>query len=77
MRRPYLHSKVPTESRKRYGVGPLYVSYGTRETEEVDIEESVNRLVELYPTLDPVGTGEVISEQMQEMVAAASKGERY
>ncbi len=76
MRRPYLHSKVPTESRKRYVVGPLYASYGTREIEAA-IEESVNRLVELYPTLDAVGTGEVISEQMQEMVAAASRGERY
>ena len=53
-----------------------YDSYGIRET-EVAIEEFVNRLVELYPTLDLVGTSEVISKQMQEMEAAASRGERY
>ena len=53
-----------------------YDSYGIRET-EVAIEEFVNRLVELYPNLDPVRVSELISEQVQAMVAAANRGERY
>ncbi len=51
-------------------------SYGIRET-EVAIEQFVNRLVELYPNLDPVRVSELISEQVQNMVAAADKGEHY
>ena len=53
-----------------------YDSYGIRET-EVAIEEFVNRLVELYPNLDPVRVSESVSRQVQEMVAAAKKGEEY
>ena len=53
-----------------------YDSYGIRET-EVAIEEFVNRLVELYPNLDPVRVSESVSRQVQEMVAAANKGEEY
>ena len=53
-----------------------YDSYGIRET-EVAIEEFVNRLVELYPDLDPVRASELIAEQVQEMVDAANKREHY
>jgi len=53
-----------------------YDSYGIRET-EVAIEEFVNRLVELYPNLDPVRVSELISGQVQGMVAAADRGEEY
>ncbi len=53
-----------------------YDSYGIRET-EVAIEEFVNRLVELYPSLDPVRVSELISGQVQAMVSAADRGEEY
>ncbi len=53
-----------------------YDSYGIRET-EVAIEEFVNRLVELHPNLDPIRVSELISEQVQDVVAAANRGERY
>lgn len=53
-----------------------YDSYGIRET-EVAIEEFVNRLVELYPNLDPVRVSELIAGQVQEMVNAADRGEEY
>jgi hypothetical protein len=51
-------------------------SYGIRET-EVAIEEFVNRLVELYPNLDPVRVSEVIAGLVQDMVTAANRGEQY
>jgi hypothetical protein len=51
-------------------------SYAIRET-EVAIEEFVNRLVELYPSLDPIRVSEVIAGQVQAMVAAADRGEEY
>lgn len=51
-------------------------SYGIRET-EVAIEEFVNRLVELYPNLDPVRVSEVIAGRVQDMVTAADRGEEY
>jgi hypothetical protein len=57
-------------------VSDSYDSYGIRET-EVAIEEFVNRLVELYPDLDPVRASELIAEQVQEMVTAANRGEYY
>jgi hypothetical protein len=57
-------------------VSDSYDSYGIRET-EVAIEEFVNRLVELYPDLDPVRASELIAEQVQEMVDAANKREHY
>lgn len=53
-----------------------YDSYGIRET-EVAIEEFVNRLVELYPNLDPIRVSEVIAGQVEDMVAAADRGEAY
>ena len=53
-----------------------YDSYGVRET-EVAIEEFVNRLIELYPNLDPVRVSELISEQVQAIVDAANTGEQY
>jgi hypothetical protein len=46
-----------------------YDSYGIRET-EVAIEEFVNRLVELYPDLDPLRASELIYEQVQNIVTA-------
>jgi hypothetical protein len=51
-------------------------SYAIRET-EVAIEEFVNRLVELYPNLDPIRVSEVIAERVQDMVTAADRGEQY
>ena len=51
-------------------------SYSIRET-EFAIEEFVNRLVELYPSLDPIRVSEVIAGQVQDMVAAADRGEEY
>jgi hypothetical protein len=53
-----------------------YDSYGIRET-EVAIEEFVNRLVELYPELDPLRTSELIYEQVQNIVTAVERGEQY
>ena len=53
-----------------------YDSYGIRET-EVAIEEFVNRLVELYPDLDPLRASELIYEQVQNIVTAADSGEQY
>src|SRR3712207_4074216 len=53
-----------------------YDSYGIRET-EVAIEEFVNRLVELYPELDPLRASELIYEQVQNIVSAADRGEQY
>ena len=53
-----------------------YDSYGIRET-EVAIEEFVNRLVELYPELDPLRASELIYEQVQNIVTAADSGEQY
>jgi len=49
-----------------------YDSYGIRET-EVAIEEFVNRLVELYPNLDPVRVSELISERVQDILGTASR----
>jgi hypothetical protein len=60
--------------RRRSEMSDSYDSYGIRET-EVAIEEFVNRLVELYPDLDPVRASELIAEQVQEMVTAANRGE--
>ena len=53
-----------------------YDSYGIRET-EVAIEEFVNRLLELYPDLDPLRVSELIYEQVQNIVTAADRGEPY
>jgi hypothetical protein len=53
-----------------------YDSYGIRET-EVAIEEFVNRLLELYPDLDPLRVSELIYEQVQNIVTAADRGEQY
>jgi len=53
-----------------------YDSYGIRQT-EVAIEEFVNRLVELYPELDPLRASELIYEQVQNIVTAADSGEQY
>ena len=53
-----------------------YDSYGIRET-EVAIEEFVNRLVELYPDLDPLRASELIYEQVQNIATAADSGEQY
>jgi len=50
--------------------------YETREI-EVAIENFVNRLVELYPNLDPVRLSELVSELVQDVVAAADRGEEY
>jgi hypothetical protein len=55
---------------------PYADSYGIRET-EVAIEEFVNRLVELYPNLDPLRVSELIYEQVQEIVSASERGEQY
>ena len=51
-------------------------SYGIRET-EVAIEEFVNRLVELYPNLDPLRASELIAEQVENMIRAANREEQY
>jgi hypothetical protein len=50
--------------------------YQTRET-EVAIENFVNRLVELYPNLDPVRLSELASGLVQGVVLAAERGEEY
>ena len=50
--------------------------YETREI-EVAIENFVNRLVELYPNLDPVRLSELVSGLVQDVVSAAECGERY
>lgn len=49
-------------------------SYGTRET-EVAIENLVNRLVELYPNLDPIRLSELVSGLVEDEVTAAERGE--
>ena len=49
-------------------------SYGTRET-EVAIENLVNRLVELYPNLDPIRLSELVSGLVEDEVAAAERAE--
>jgi hypothetical protein len=51
-------------------------SYGTRET-EVAIENFVNRLVELYPRLDPIRLSELVSGLVEDEVAAAERREEY
>jgi hypothetical protein len=53
-----------------------YDAYGIRET-EVAIEEFVNRLVELYPELDPLRASELIYEQVQNIVSAVDRGGQY
>ena len=53
-----------------------YDSYGIRET-EVAIEEFVNRLVELYPELDPFRASELLYEQVQNIVTAVDRGGPY
>ena len=50
--------------------------YETREV-EVAIENFVNRLVELYPSLDPIRLSELVSGLVQEVVTAAERGEEY
>ena len=50
--------------------------YETREI-EVAIENFVNRLVELYPNLDPVRLSELVSGLVQDVVSAAERGKRY
>jgi hypothetical protein len=50
--------------------------YETREV-EVAIENFVNRLVELYPNLDPIRLSELVSGLVQEVVTAAERGEEY
>jgi hypothetical protein len=70
---------VPLEVLVRGGGSEMqdhYDSYGIRET-EVAIEEFVNRLVELYPELDPLRASELIYEQVQNIVTAADGGEQY
>jgi hypothetical protein len=56
--------------------GGVSDSYGTRET-EVAIENLVNRLVELYPSLDPIRLSELVSGLVEGEVAAAERGEEY
>ena len=50
--------------------------YRARET-EVAIEEFVNRLIELYPNLDPVRLSELASGLVEGVVTAAERGEEY
>jgi hypothetical protein len=50
--------------------------YETREI-EVAIENFVNRLVELYPNLDPIRLSELVSGLVQDVVSAAERGEQY
>ena len=50
--------------------------YETREI-EVAIEHFVNRLVELYPNLDPLRLSELVSGLVQDVVGAAERGEQY
>jgi hypothetical protein len=71
-------SLVPLGVLKRGGseMQDHYDSYGIRET-EVAIEEFVNRLVELYPDLDPLRASELIYEQVQNIVTAVDRGEQY
>jgi hypothetical protein len=69
-------TKNTDERSKREMQDPFNDSYGIRET-EVAIEEFVNRLVELYPDLDPLRVSELIYEQVQNIVTAADRGEHY
>jgi hypothetical protein len=68
--------KSTSERRRRDMQDPYNDSYGIRET-EVAIEEFVNRLLELYPDLDPLRVSELIYEQVQNIVIAAGSGEQY
>ena len=56
--------------------GGVSDSYGTRET-EVAIENFVNRLVELYPNLDPIRLSELVSGLVEDEVAAAERAEGH
>jgi hypothetical protein len=79
VRTPRVAILVPLEVLVRGGGSEMqdhYDSYGIRET-EVAIEEFVNRLVELYPELDPLRASELIYEQVQNIVTAADRGEQY
>jgi hypothetical protein len=70
---------VPSREQARGGGSEMqdhYDSYGIRET-EVAIEEFVNRLVELYPHLDPLRASELISEQVENLIRAANREEQY
>jgi hypothetical protein len=73
----YTGAPRSTDERRRSEMqDPYNDSYGIRET-EVAIEEFVNRLVELYPDLDPLRVSELIYEQVQNIVTAAHRGEPY
>ena len=78
--RPGISSRVGatqnTDERRNSEMQDPYDSYGIRET-EVAIEEFVNRLLELYPDLDPLRVSELIYEQVQNIVTAADRGEHY
>ena len=50
--------------------------YETRET-EVAIEDFVNRLVELYPNLNPIRLSELVAGLVEDVVTAAERGEEY
>jgi hypothetical protein len=50
--------------------------YEARET-EVAIEDFVNRLMELYPNLDPLRLSELVSGLVEDVVTAAGRGEGY
>jgi hypothetical protein len=72
----YTGAPRSTDERRRSEMQNPYDSYGIRET-EVAIEEFVNRLLELYPELDPLRVSELIYEQVQNIVTAADRGEQY
>jgi hypothetical protein len=72
----YTDGLKSTDERRKSDMQDHYDSYGIRET-EVAIEEFVNRLLELYPELDPLRVSELIYEQVQDIVSAASRGEQY
>jgi hypothetical protein len=72
----YTGAPRSTDERRRSEMQNPYDSYGIRET-EVAIEEFVNRLLELYPELDPLRVSELIYEQVQNIVTAADRGEPY
>ncbi len=72
----YTGSLKSTGERRSSEMQNPYDSYGIRET-EVAIEEFVNRLLELYPDLDPLRVSELIYEQVQNIVTAADRGEQY
>jgi hypothetical protein len=72
----YTDGLKSTDERRKSDMQDHYDSYGIRET-EVAIEEFVNRLLELYPELDPLRVSELIYEQVQDIVSAAGRGEQY